>query len=252
MKKMIKKLFVLCLIFAMVIPTNVSGWQSVVSSGNIVSIMIRKMYKPAVIFCVFMICFAMQGCHSKESEGTSDDFDKVTSEELIYAGAENAVNKIKDDTQTEEMIWVTDQEISWTEENEKLLREYMQEQGWLLPEKVTFLGIEPDSMIDELKNWDEAVESGEYNRSVAFISVHDEVLAQKLKDEDLLFYYFDMSNPEEYPTGNLNDFAPCEQARIFLGEYVGYSTMTQASNTRQIDIPLIMYFYEEVAEILIK
>ena len=152
----------------------------------------------------------------------------------------------------EELIWVVDKEIKWTEEKEKKLLDFLENEGWILAPKVTFLSLEADSMIDELKKWDDLVGKQEINRSVAFISVHNESLAQKLSEEDLCFDIYNMSLSEVYPPGNLKEFTPCEQAREILGDYIMYSTMEQMSDVRQIDIPLVFYHYEEVVSILME
>ena len=68
----------------------------------------------------------------------------------------------------------------------------------------------------------------------------------------LCFDFYNMSILEMYPPGNLKEFVPCSQAREVLGDYIAYSTMKQTSDVRQIDIPLVFYYYEEIATILME
>lgn len=192
------------------------------------------------IFCVLGVCVLIQGCHQKESKQLNKESKQLNDEQ------EN------ESSQVEELIWVTDQEINWTEEKEKQLLQFLQAKGWSMAQKVTFVSIEEDFIADELKKWNDLVEKKECNESVAFVSVHDETLALDLKEKDLCFDFYNMSILEMYPPGNLKEFVPCSQAREVLGDYVAYSTMKQTSDVRQIDIPLVFYYYEEITNILIE
>lgn len=151
-----------------------------------------------------------------------------------------------------ELIWVTDGKIEWTEEKEEKLLSFLDSEGWIVADRVTFLSYDGDSMVEELKKWNDLAEKQEVNRSIAFISVHDKELAQKLREEDLCFDIYNMSSSKMYPPGNLKDFVPCEQAREILGDYVTYSTMKQTTDTQRIDTPLVVYQYEEIAKILVQ
>lgn len=157
-----------------------------------------------------------------------------------------------DRASVEELVWVTDRKIEWTEEKEEKLLSFLDSEGWIVADRVTFLSYDEDSMVEELKIWNDLAEKQEVDRSIAFISVHDEELVQRLREEDLCFDIYNMSSSKMYPPGNLKDFVPCEQTREILGDYVAYSTMKQTTDTQRIDTPLVVYQYEEIAKILVQ
>lgn len=206
--------------------------------------------KTWIILCIFAICVLVQGCSQKENESivAVEEENEQTNNNEIPDTEQEKENELMD-----ELIWVTDQEITWNEEKEKKLLNFLQKEGWqFMASKITFLAFGADSFIEELKKWDDLVEEQEMDRSIAFISVHNEALAQELRKEDLCFDFYNMSVSEKYPEGNLKEFVPCEKAREILGDYVMYSTMHQISDVQQIDVPLVVYHYEEIASILME
>ena len=201
------------------------------------------------IFCILGVFVLVLGCHQKESKQLKDRGELL---EQVNLDKERNNKQEDESNQVKELIWVTDQEINWTKEKEKQLLQFLQAKGWSMVQKVTFVSIEDNSIVDELKKWNDLVEKQECTESVAFVSVHDETLALDLKKKDLCFDFYNMSILEMYPPGNLKEFVPCSQAREVLGDYIAYSTMKQTSDVRQIDIPLVFYYYEEIATILME
>ena len=189
------------------------------------------------------------GCHQKEIKQLEDRKELL---EQVNPDKERNNKQEDESNQVKELIWVTDQEINWTEEKEKQLLLFLRAKGWSMVQKVTFVSIEDNSIVDELKKWNDLVEKQECTESVAFVSVHNETLALDLKKKDLCFDFYNMSILEMYPPGNLKEFVPCSQAREVFGDYIAYSTMKQTSDVRQIDIPLVFYYYEEIATILME
>lgn len=62
-----------------------------------------------------------------------------------------------------ELIWVTDGKIEWTEDKEEKLLSFLDSEGWIVADRVTFLSYDEDSMVEELKKWDGLAEKQEVN-----------------------------------------------------------------------------------------
>lgn len=154
----------------------------------------------------------------------------------------------------ETFIWVTDQEIVFTQEKaEKIKSLAKEEYGYYIPD-IVFIYIPPESLIEELKTKMEKAELykktflNDYGlEHVDYISVHSKELFQNLEEELLIGSTFLIDDPNDFAHSNFGEFVPSQSASIYLGEYLG------ASNTKgawQIEIPQLFYSTDEFVDIL--
>ncbi len=165
----------------------------------------------------------------------------------------------------ETFIWVTDQEIVFTQEKaEKIKSLAKEEYGYYIPD-IVFIYIPPESLIEELKTKmekaelykktflnDYGLEHVDYINDygpehVDYISVHSKELFQNLEEELLIGSTFLIDDPNDFAHSNFGEFVPSQSASTYLGEYLG------ASNTKgawQIEIPQLFYSTDEFVDIL--
>lgn len=202
---------------------------------------IRKKYY-IFVFLVLMLTVPANllcSCNRSDVAETDTETDKVVECEKSTAESRH------DDGENNSIIWVTDNNLHWSETESDKIKQVLNDNGWIEPEEVTVISLKDDLLLEKLQ------EMKNEKQEVTYISVHDKKIAQQIVEAGYGLEIYDMSDEEKYPFSTL-DVEASDLVRESLGDYVILSSLSSSVFSLQTDYILLIYSLEDMESIFIR
>lgn len=192
-----------------------------------------------ILYLLILFCILLCSCNRSDVAETETETDKVVECEKSTAESRH------DDGENNSIIWVTDNNLHWSETESDKIKQVLNDNGWIEPEEVTVISLKDDLLLEKLQ------EMKDNKQEVTYISVHDKKIAQQIVENGYGFEIYDMSDKEKYPFSML-DVEISDLVRESLGDYVILSSLSSSVFSLQTDYILLIYSLEDMESIFIR
>lgn len=168
-----------------------------------------------ILYLLILFCILLCSCNRSDVAETETETDKVVECEKSTAESRH------DDGENNSIIWVTDNNLHWSETESDKIKQVLNDNGWIEPEEVTVISLKDDLLLEKLQ------EMKDNKQEVTYISVHDKKIAQQIVENGYGFEIYDMSDKEKYPFSML-DVEISDLVRESLGDYVILSSLSSS------------------------
>lgn len=199
---------------------------------------IRKKYYIFVFLVLMLTVPANLLCSCNRGDVAETDTETAKVVECEKSTAESR----HDDGENNSIIWVTDNNLHWSETESDKIKQVLNDNGWIEPEEVTVISLKDDLLLEKLQ------EMKDDKQEVTYISVHDKKIAQQIVENGYGFEIYDMSDKEKYPFSML-DVEASDLVRESLGDYVILSALSSSIFSLQTDYVLAIYSLEDMESI---
>ncbi|MCI7097768.1 MAG: hypothetical protein MR966_02430 [Lachnospiraceae bacterium] len=196
----------------------------------------HRKIKARIPYLIIILCVVLCSCNRSDVAETDTEIDQVVENEKSTAESKS------DDAENHSIVWVTDNNLHWSETKSAKIKQVLNDNGWSEPEEVTVISLKDDLLLEKLQ------EMKDDKQEVTYISVHDKKIAQQIVENGYGFEIYDMSDKEKYPFSML-DVEASDLVRESLGDYVILSALSSSIFSLQTDYVLAIYSLEDMESI---
>ena len=196
----------------------------------------HRKIKARIPYLIIILCVVLCSCNRSDVAETDTEIDQVVENEKSTAESKS------DDAESHSIVWVTDNNLHWSETKSAKIKQVLNDNGWSEPEEVTVISLKDDLLLEKLQ------EMKDDKQEVTYISVHDKKIAQQIVENGYGFEIYDMSDKEKYPFSML-DVEASDLVRESLGDYVILSALSSSIFSLQTDYVLAIYSLEDMESI---
>ena len=105
----------------------------------------HRKIKARIPYLIIILCVVLCSCNRSDVAETDTEIDQVVENEKSTAESKS------DDAENHSIVWVTDNNLHWSETKSAKIKQVLNDNGWSEPEEVTVISLKDDLLLEKLQ-----------------------------------------------------------------------------------------------------